>query len=255
MEAKLLVLVAFACAVSCVRAGTVSVNVTLQAPNITRSGCGTSKMCLTSCDPATSPSSCFYASTQQSNSSLVFELSGGTTGYVALGLSTNLTQGASIVFVCGNSNASSNSSGFIFLTASNSANGLNLNTSVNTVNSIQGIVVNNQTVNKTYIQCVFSTSVNLTTNSTSTSTKSSSSSYYVSIFSGVMNGDTPGSPNTQFNSTTLLDLTDPKANTANSTSSATTAPSAVTAGSDSLFSPVARALSILLSAVGLLLLY
>lgn len=253
MKANMLVFIAIACAVSCVRAGTVNITVNRQAPNITRNGCGTSKLCLTPCDPAANASSCFFASSRlDSTSSLIFELSGATTGYVALGLATNLTQGAVIVFVCGNSNAT-NSTGFTFLTASNTANGLNLNTTVNTINSVQGVVANNQTLKQSYIQCVFNTTANLTT----ITSKLTTTSFYVSILSGVMNGNTPGSSNTQFNSTVLLDLTNSKANLANSTNStSTSAPTVVTTGgSDSLSSPVAHALSILLGAIGLLLLF
>ncbi|KAI5612525.1 mucin-5AC-like isoform X2, partial [Silurus asotus] len=56
--------------------------------NITRNGCGTTKLCMSSvsgCDPSGN-SSCFFSSTQLNNTILTVELSGTTLGYVALGL-------------------------------------------------------------------------------------------------------------------------------------------------------------------------
>lgn len=59
--------------------------------NITDTECGRSKLCVSSepvCNPAGN-SSCFFISMQFSNAALTVELSGTTSGYVALGLNTS----------------------------------------------------------------------------------------------------------------------------------------------------------------------
>ncbi|KAI5612526.1 mucin-5AC-like isoform X5, partial [Silurus asotus] len=80
--------------------------------NFSRTGCGSSKLCLLnqpSCTPTAS--GCFFASSRMVNQTFLFELSGSTSGYVALGLTK---QGSTYVFVCGN-NTGNNS--FFFQTA------------------------------------------------------------------------------------------------------------------------------------------
>lgn len=65
----------------------------LQA-NITRTTCGSSKLCVSSpdaCNPAGN-SSCFFSSTQFNNSALTVEITGTTSGYVALGLTPATNQ-------------------------------------------------------------------------------------------------------------------------------------------------------------------
>ncbi|KAK3567792.1 hypothetical protein QTP86_026454 [Hemibagrus guttatus] len=63
------------------------------ALNITRDGCGTSKMCVSTSSTCnlTGNSSCFFASSKLSNQAFIFELSGTTSGYVALGLTKQTT--------------------------------------------------------------------------------------------------------------------------------------------------------------------
>lgn len=61
--------------------------------NITDTDCGRSKLCVSSepdCNPEGN-SSCFFVSTQSSNAVLTVELSGTTSGYVALGLNRTST--------------------------------------------------------------------------------------------------------------------------------------------------------------------
>ncbi|XP_036452565.1 putative ferric-chelate reductase 1 [Colossoma macropomum] len=256
MEAKLLVFIAIACAVSRIEGQTVTLSSSI---NITRSGCGTSKLCFPTCDPVANSSTCYFGSSQyQPNTTLYFELVGPTSGYVALGLASDPNVGATIVFVCANNNTN-NGSIFFFQTASNTSTGLNL-TTVNTVYSVQGAVAINQSLNQSLVKCTFNTSssLNVSTSSTSTSKASATINYYVTIFSGIVSGTTLGFPTSVYYSGKALNLADPTSNTntTNSTSSATVAAtvSGSTGGSDSLTNPVAHALAILLSAMGLLLL-
>ncbi|KAL6489751.1 hypothetical protein MHYP_G00000960 [Metynnis hypsauchen] len=254
MEAKLLVFIAIACAVSRIEGQTVLSSSTI---NITQSGCGTSKLCFTTCDPVVNSSTCYFGSSQfqSTNSTLNFELRGPSLGYVALGLASDPNVGATIVFVCANNNTN-NGSTFFFQTASNTTSGLNL-TTVNTVYTVLG-AVSNQSLNQSFIQCTFNTSSILTVGNTSTSKASANISYYVTIFSGITTGTTLGFPTSQFSSTKALNLADPTSNTntTSSTSSTTVAATAATTkgGSDSLTNPMAHVLAILLSAMGLLLL-
>ncbi|XP_030630486.1 uncharacterized protein apold1a [Chanos chanos] len=114
--------------------------------------------------------SCFFASSRSANTSsnatdLSFELSGNSTGYIALGLAASQSMPASIVFVCGNDNTS-----FFFRTASNSnaTAGLEVTNSPN-VDSIQNLI------NGSLIQCTF-TARNL-----------SSTSFSLTLFEGTTN--------------------------------------------------------------------
>lgn len=62
--------------------------------NITRDGCGTSKLCVeipADCDP-TGNSTCLFGSAESlSSTNATFELRGNSTGYIALGLTANAT--------------------------------------------------------------------------------------------------------------------------------------------------------------------
>lgn len=62
--------------------------------NITRGGCGSTKLCVSvppDCDPAGN-SSCIFISTKLSNATLSVEISGTISGYVALGVATTNIQ-------------------------------------------------------------------------------------------------------------------------------------------------------------------
>ncbi|XP_053486083.1 location of vulva defective 1 [Ictalurus furcatus] len=167
--------------------------------NISRSGCNTSKLCVSeasTCDPAGN-SSCFFSSFQVNTQSIYYELSGTTSGYVALGL-TNQT--GTFVFLCGYYTANSS---FFFQTAIKNGSSLNL-TTLNTVNSNQGFVTQN------LIQCVFNTSATLSTRASNTAL------YTISLMNGTTNGTRLGDPNTLYTSPSAVDLSNPNAlNTAN----------------------------------------
>ncbi|MCI4377739.1 hypothetical protein PGIGA_G00207310 [Pangasianodon gigas] len=200
MEARLIAVVLFVCAVCHF---TEAQPTALNTP-ITRTTCGSSKLCVSTpgnCDPSGN-SSCFFSSAQLSNSVLTVEISGSTSGYVALGLTatTSLTQplnqGDSVVFVCGNNNNS-----FFFQTATQ--NGPQL-TPVNTISlpitSIQGSV----TANQSLIQCTF----NISSQFLSTF---SQLPFNVTILNGTTNGTALGNATTIFSSGPL-DLANPKSN-------------------------------------------
>ncbi|KAF5890293.1 putative ferric-chelate reductase 1, partial [Clarias magur] len=183
--------------------------------NITRNGCNSTKLCLSSgsnCDPA-GTGSCFFSSIQTTNQTFFFELSGTTSGYVALGLTKN---GSTTVFVCGN-----NSYNFFFQPAAQNGSTLTPVT-VNTVYNVVGVVLQNQTL----IQCVFNTSATFNTSTSfSTSTKSADTSYQVTILNGNTNGTQLGSATTLYDTKTALDLSNPNAlTTANPTANPTTTP-------------------------------
>ncbi|XP_053351547.1 putative ferric-chelate reductase 1 [Clarias gariepinus] len=110
MESRLIVVVVFVCAVYQLTEAQL-IPVSALSTSITNTTCRTSKLCVSSvtyCDPAGN-SSCYFSSAQVSNGVLTVEISGTTSGYVALGASNNqnelLNLGSNVlVFVCGNNN-------------------------------------------------------------------------------------------------------------------------------------------------------
>ncbi|XP_047678006.1 cell wall protein AWA1-like isoform X4 [Tachysurus fulvidraco] len=161
----------------------------LQGMNITSVGCGTTKLCVNNaanCNPAVN-SSCFFASAQLINQNFTFQLSGPTTGYVALGLSQ---LGTSVVFVCG-----SNSSNFLFTPATLVGTAL-LPVNLNTVYSVQGAVSQN------LVQCIFNTSSILNI----TGLKSTNTSFRIAIMNGSINGNQLGPANVVFDSLQAVNL-------------------------------------------------
>ncbi|XP_072219139.1 putative ferric-chelate reductase 1 [Leuresthes tenuis] len=77
--------------------------------NITRTGCGVTKLCVETpdnCDP-TGNSSCLFGSVTAGTPmppngvNMSFELSGNSSGYIALGLTLNETMGINMLFICG----------------------------------------------------------------------------------------------------------------------------------------------------------
>ncbi|KAG7329838.1 hypothetical protein KOW79_006060 [Hemibagrus wyckioides] len=171
-------------------------NIPQNTLNITRNGCGSTKLCVSSesgCN-LTGNSSCFFSSIQVKNQTFSIELSGTTTGYVALGLAK---QNTTFVFICGNNNNS-----FFFQTATQ--NNTNLTTAnVTTVYNSQGVVAQNQTL----IQCIFNTSTSF-----NISTKADDTMYNVTIMNGTTNGTDLGPAATVFNSSGTLDLANPMSN-------------------------------------------
>ncbi|XP_058250914.1 uncharacterized protein LOC131356106 [Hemibagrus wyckioides] len=198
--------------------------------NITRDGCGTSKLCMSSSTNCslTGNSSCFFASSKMSNQTFIFELSGTTPGYVALGLTK---QNSTYVFVCGNDN---NTGTFFFQTATQNGTVLN-SANVTTVYGWQGTVTQNQS-----IQCTFNTSTTF-----NVSTKAADNAYLISIFTGLTNGtQLIGNLTKTFESNTTLDLSSP-------TGQQTTPTTATPNSSNSLVSLWTQVLAVLLSAMSL----
>ncbi|XP_060783787.1 uncharacterized protein LOC132890681 [Neoarius graeffei] len=161
--------------------------------NITRNGCGISKLCISSssdCDLAGN-SNCFFSSIQVKNQSFFIELSGTTTGYVALGLSK---QGTTYAFVCGN-----NSNNFFFQTATQKGTVLTF-ANVTTVHSVEGRLAPNKP-----LQCIF----NISSSFNNISSKAEDNQFDVTILSGTTNGTSLGNATTQFKSNGALDLASP----------------------------------------------
>ncbi|KAI3374683.1 hypothetical protein L3Q82_021260 [Scortum barcoo] len=98
--------------------------------SINRTGCGTTKLCVETpdgCDP-TGNSSCLFVSvavgtpTPPNGTTLSVKLRGESTGYLALGLTRNASEGSTILFICAQN--SSNNGTFFFRTMSrNNTNG------------------------------------------------------------------------------------------------------------------------------------
>ncbi|XP_017328253.1 putative ferric-chelate reductase 1 [Ictalurus punctatus] len=212
MEAKLIVVVMFVCAVCH------GIKANLQTPmivntSITNTGCGSTKLCVSSapnCDPSGN-SSCFFSSIQVNNQTASIELSGTTSGYVALGLTaSNQSEGGAVVFICGNSNTVNST--FFFNTAT--LNGTMLTSAnVSTVNSVQGALRQNQSL----VQCTFNTTTNLTINNSSNLIISNTSTFYITIMNGSSNGTTLNNATVVFNYSAPLVLTNSTVNVVSST--------------------------------------
>ncbi|KAL2097166.1 hypothetical protein ACEWY4_006373 [Coilia grayii] len=227
--------------------------------SITRTGCDTRKLCVgeVGCDPAGNVL-CTFASAQVVNATLVdvaFELFGNSTGYIALVLSTNVTQGGGVVFVCSRDpfNISRN---FFFRTASQSSTGGNI-TLTNTPR-VDSITYNfNSSVNSSFHQCSF-TARNLS----QARRASANLEFQVSVVSGDVRADgTFDAPTaTLFRSSGILDLANPTgSNTTNTTTNpTTTTTTAATAtnmttmsGCSSLMHPLTQGIAILVSVLAL----
>uniref|UniRef100_A0AAZ1XR03 Ferric-chelate reductase 1 n=1 Tax=Oreochromis aureus TaxID=47969 RepID=A0AAZ1XR03_OREAU len=181
--------------------------------NITNTGCGKTKLCIQTpdnCDPAGN-SSCFFASVAAGNTTapngteLMFQLSGNSTGYIALGLTANATQGTTALYICAQN--SSNNASFFFAARQRDNINNTLSTFNATVTKIRGQVVNGT------IQCEFSVP-----NLNATNTRSADSTTYVVILgSGTFNGN-------DFGTFTTSKTTDPLnlANVANPTTASPT---------------------------------
>ncbi|KAF7706011.1 hypothetical protein HF521_019265 [Silurus meridionalis] len=201
MEARFVVLLVLLCAVGHFTEAQILPSSALNS-NITRTGCGSSKLCVSNpfkCTPSTT-SSCFFSSTQLTNAVLTVELTGLVTGYVALGLnpSNNETQQlmGPVVFVCGNNN-----SNFFFETANQSGPVLTPNVVTTNVTSVQGSITGN------LIQCTFNISFNSTL-----LTAAGQLPYNVSIFNGTTNGTALGNATTVFQSFKFLNLANAMSN-------------------------------------------
>ncbi|KAK0145132.1 putative ferric-chelate reductase 1 [Merluccius polli] len=152
------------------------------AVNVTRTGCGETKLCLdepVGCDPAVAGSSCLFAAIvgapaeAPNGKSLTITLSGETTGYIAIGLTANSSVGATAVFVCGQRNGT-----FLFSTTQN-----NNSTLTNGDTPVEDIVGQ---VDGSVIQCEFTVPNATATGSSHVTT------FVVELGTGTINGTTLG---------------------------------------------------------------
>ncbi|XP_053484624.1 putative ferric-chelate reductase 1 [Ictalurus furcatus] len=213
MEARLIVAVVFVCAVCHVTEAQLQTTKSL-GTNITLTGCGSTKLCVSNpsnCDPAGN-SSCFFSSTQLSNAILTVELSGTTSGYVALGLTPTSSQTQQLiqgtaVFVCGNNNNST-----FFETAIQNGSVLTpANLTAINITSVQGSVTRDQSL----IQCVFNITLNSILLSSILIKATVQLSFNIAILNGNTNGTDLGNAAMVFNSKGSLNLADPKSNIPN----------------------------------------
>ncbi|XP_045067693.1 putative ferric-chelate reductase 1 [Coregonus clupeaformis] len=230
----------------------VNTTVTALTGNISRAECGKTQLCAAvpdNCDPSVA-GSCFFVSTQQSSSqTFSFQLRGVSSGYIAVGLSTDSIQGGNdTTYVCANNNGI-----VLFFTALLNNGNLTI-TNTLPVNSVKGSV-NNQT-----IQCTFSATV-----PNATATKSSDTSYFISLSNGIFANGILGSPTAVLFSSKRVDLGDPNTNVTNSLNNTTTTaapsttarPSTTAAPSSHAFvlqHTLSQALLILLGVLGMMML-
>ncbi|XP_071235044.1 putative ferric-chelate reductase 1 isoform X2 [Salvelinus alpinus] len=214
----------------------VNTTVTALTVNISRTECGNSQLCAAqpkNCDPAL-PGSCFFVSTQQSSGqTFSFQLRGVSSGYIAVGLSTNLTlDGNATIYVCANNN-----NNVKFFTALLDKGNLTINNAL-PVDSVKG------SVNGQIIQCTFSATV-----PKATATRSIDTSFYLSISNGTFMNGILGDPNIVMLSNIAVDLSNSKTTVINSLNSNTTPSHAF-----GLQHTLSQALLILLGVVGLMML-
>ncbi|KAL0970088.1 hypothetical protein UPYG_G00237000, partial [Umbra pygmaea] len=211
-------------------------------PNITRGTCGMTKLCGSQPFNCTLPSSScfFFSASQTSGQFFTFELVGQSSGYIALGLSTQ--QGGNDPFyVCANNNTNINNTVLLF----NLINNNGILTQPNTLLAINGSAsVTGQT-----IQCTFSATVPNTT------ARASSTMFSVTVSTGTLSGGNPqNNPTLQFKSQ-LLDLTNISTPVINTLTGSTAAPSTnVTNHAFGLQHTLSQGLLILLGVLGLMML-
>ncbi|CAB1345466.1 unnamed protein product [Coregonus sp. 'balchen'] len=177
--------------------------------NISRAECGMSQFCAAvpdNCDPSVA-GSCFFVSTQQSSGqTFSFQLRGVSSGYIAVSLSTDSTQGGNdTTYVC------ANNTGNVKFFTTLFDKGVLTDTNTLPVDSVKGSV-NNQT-----IQCTFSATV-----PNATATGSSDTSFFISISNGTFTKGILGSPTAVLVSSKGVDLGNPNATVTNSLNNITT---------------------------------
>ncbi|XP_067248762.1 putative ferric-chelate reductase 1 [Chanodichthys erythropterus] len=231
MESKLMFLVVcmIGCAVSCIKAdGHLSPPTNLTS-NITNNECGKTKLCLDKpkgCDPSGS-SQCFFTSVTLTNISIKVELSGNSTGYIALaaGVTSNVSQDRNIIFVCGNNGS------FFFRTTTLFNNTLQITNILNVIN-IQG------SIQSSLIRCVFSIPIyeNITSflsyvNGSNFTTSNIANSYipvFLDIWKGSANGTVLGTPTSVLESPVLVNLANVNSTNVVSTTASTPASTTTT---------------------------
>ncbi|XP_030608603.1 putative ferric-chelate reductase 1 [Archocentrus centrarchus] len=209
--------------------------------NITLAGCGVTKLCVSTpsqCNPAGN-SNCLFGSVRAGNTSalsgtnLTFELSGDSSGYIALGLTVNPNQGTALLYICVR-NSSTNTTIIFDARDWNSTKPLNSAQKLNqTVTAIRGNVNGNK------IQCGFT--LPAVNSSTVTRSSNSSTTFAILLGSGSYNGGTFGNFIVNLTSS-LLNLANPSDNVATPTANATVTN---TTGAGGALHPHAVTLSIL----------
>ncbi|KAK6291867.1 hypothetical protein J4Q44_G00376520 [Coregonus suidteri] len=230
----------------------VNTTVTPLTGNILRAECGKTQFCAAvpdNCDPSVA-GSCFFVSTKQSSGqTFSFQLRGVSSGYIAVGLSTDSIQGGNdTTYVCANNN------GIVQFFTALLDNGNLTKTNTLPVNSVKGSV-NNQT-----IQCTFSATV-----PNATATRSSDTSFFISISNGTFTKGILGSPTAVLVSSKGVDLSNSTATVTNSLNNITTTGNATTTARPSttaapsshafvLQHTLSQALLILLGVLGMMML-
>ncbi|KAK9538530.1 hypothetical protein VZT92_003693 [Zoarces viviparus] len=188
--------------------------------DITRSGCGVTKLCVETPDDCApdGTDNCLFTSVvaaapvAPNGAMLSIELRGDSSGYIALGLSVDASLGTTMLFICAQNNMTNV---FFFRTMTMNNTDAALTGNEELVSDIRGMV------NGTVIKCEFNiTSVNAT-RSTGRSSQATTSS--ILLGTGTTNGNAIGAFNRTLNSGPL-DLADPASNVVN----ATAAPSVTT---------------------------
>ncbi|KAM4557131.1 putative ferric-chelate reductase 1 [Fundulus diaphanus] len=190
----------------------------LSQVNITRTGCGKTKFCLEdpeSCNPA-SNATCLFGSLKPTALNVLkgidvsFELSGNSTGYIAVGLTQNTTMGSTKLFICANNSGT-------FLSATRTSNNTNSSEPL-------GMLMMNMTdiVNSTdgdHIKCTFNVAG---LNATSSQNRAAAdTTFFVSIGSGLLFNGQPG----PFTSARMSGAIDLSSFLPNSTTNTTAPPS------------------------------
>ncbi|XP_034008977.1 putative ferric-chelate reductase 1 [Trematomus bernacchii] len=186
--------------------------------NITRDGCGVSKLCVETpdnCDP--SGNSCLFVSAVSSVSVLPngvdfsVELSGESSGYIAVGVTANASEGTSMLFICAQN--SSDNGKFLFRTMQMNNTDKMLTPTETRVKEIGGMVNGNM------IKCEFTVP-----NVNASNTRSSEdTTFSVLLGNGSFDGSVFGAFNLLFGSKPL-DLTKPDSNVPTTAAPTTTAP-------------------------------
>ncbi|XP_075953901.1 uncharacterized protein LOC142956276 [Anarhichas minor] len=193
--------------------GTAHLSFSNATVDITRSGCGVDKLCVetpTDCDPA-GTGSCLFVSVvattpvAPNGTMLSIELRGNSSGYIALGLTANASEGTTMLFICAQNSLTNGSFFFRTMTMNNTDRTLRGNEE--RVSDIRGMV------NGTVIKCEFNiTSVNATRSGTRSRSRSSPvTTSSILLGSGTTNGTTIGAFNLALNSGPL-NLADPTSN-------------------------------------------
>ncbi|XP_030258235.1 putative ferric-chelate reductase 1 [Sparus aurata] len=175
--------------------------------NITRDGCGVSKLCVETpndCDPAAN-GTCLFASLTASTpvapngTVLSVELRGESMGYIALGLTQNASEGTTALFICAQN--SMNNGSFFFRTMTRNNTDGTLSPVETIVREIRGMVDGN------VIKCEYDIP-----NVNATSTRDSHiTTFQVLLGNGTTNGNNLGSFTTVLDSGTL-NVADPTSN-------------------------------------------